>query len=73
MKKSIRIDKSTHINFVSVNIDSANNDSNKDTNSPIAATVTPQNKTKRDNRLISSLETQRTFGNLKQPKTKQNK
>ena len=51
-EKRIRIDKSTQINFVSVHTDSANNDSNKYTNSPIAAIVTPQNKRKRENRFI---------------------
>ena len=56
-----------------MNTDSCNNDSNIDRNSSIAATVTPQNKRKGDNRFISALEAQRTFGNLKQPKTKQKK
>ena len=68
--KRIRIDKSTQINFVSVNTDSCNNDSNKDRNSLIATTVTHKNKRKRDNRFISALETQRTFGNMKQQQNK---
>ena len=71
--KRIRIDKSTQLNFVSVNTDLASYKSNTDSNIPIAANVTPQNKNKRDNRFISSLEAQRTFGMLQIPKTKHKK
>ena len=56
-----------------VNTDSTKNDSNKDTNSLIASTIMSQHKKKRDNRFISSLEAQRTFENLKQPKTEEKK
>ena len=61
------------MNFVSVNTDLVTYKSNTDSNIPIAATVTPQNKKKRDNRFISSLEAQRTFGMLQIPKTKHKK
>ena len=62
--KRIRLDKSTQVNFVSVNTDLVTNISHTDADIPIAATVTPQHNKKRDNRFISSLEAQRTYGML---------
>ena len=66
--KKIRIDKNTRVNFVSMPYNCANKDNSQDTIVPISATVTPQNKRKRDNRFISSMEAQRIFGRIKRPK-----
>ena len=63
--RRIRIDKNTQVNFVAMSYNCANKDNTQDTIVPIPATVTLQDKRKRDSRFISSLEAQRTFGVIK--------